>query len=58
MPSTETKIDLLKVIIANAGGLAITFTNVSEALKIIALVLTIGYTIWKWRKDFLDDRDG
>lgn len=48
----DTKIDLIKVLIINFGGIGITFTSVENFLKILALILTISYTIWKWRKDY------
>ena len=38
----------IKLYIMNAGSLAITLTNLEPGLKILLLVVTIGYTIHKW----------
>lgn len=56
MPFHDTKFDLVKVLLINIAGIGFSFTGVESALKIIALVATIGYTIWKWRKDYLKDK--
>ena len=52
----DTKFDLIKVLLINIAGIGFSFTGVEYALKVLALVLTIGYTIWKWRKDYLKDK--
>jgi len=52
----DTKFDLIKVLLINIAGLGITFTGIEIFLKVLTLVLTIGYTIWKWRKDYLKDK--
>jgi hypothetical protein len=52
MPTTETKIDLAKVLLANIGGIGLTFTNLENGLKVLALIITISYTSWKWYKDY------
>ena len=41
----------LKIIALNSGTLGITtLTNIEIGLKIILLLVTIGYTISKWRE--------
>jgi len=52
----DTKFDLIKVLLINFAGLGITFTGIEIFLKVLTLVLTISYTIWKWRKDYLKDK--
>ena len=52
----DTTIDIIKVLIINLAGISLTFTRVELFLKISALILTISYTIWKWRKDYLKDK--
>lgn len=38
----------LKIYALNGGALVFSFTQVETILKIIVLLLTIGYTIQKW----------
>ena len=52
----DTTIDIIKVLIINLAGISLTFTRVELFLKISALILTISYTVWKWRKDYLKDK--
>jgi len=52
----DTKFDLIKVLLINFAGLGITFTGIEIFLKVLTLVLTISYTLWKWRKDYLKDK--
>ena len=52
----DTKFDLVKVLLINIAGIGFSFTGIEIFLKVLALVLTIGYTIWKWRKDYLKDK--
>lgn len=51
----------LKVYALNAIALSITFTHVETALKIILLIISIGYTATKWyeiRKQLKKEKDG
>lgn len=48
----EKTLDTAKVVGANAGAITITASGVQQTLSIISIVLAIGYTIWKWRRDF------
>lgn len=51
----------LKVYALNAIALSITFTHVETALKIILLIVSIGYTATKWyeiRKQLKKQQDG
>ena len=56
MSFQDTKFDLVKVLLINIAGLGITFTGIEIFLKVLTLVLTISYTLWKWRKDYLKDK--
>ena len=38
----------LKIGLINAAAFAISFTNIEMILKIVLLIVTIGYTISKW----------
>ena len=40
--------DDLKIYAINTGAMAFSFTAVESTLKIIALLVTIGYTATKW----------
>jgi hypothetical protein len=40
--------DVISVLLAHTGAIALTFTNVEWVLKILSLLLAIGYTGWKW----------
>ena len=41
-------IETLKIYTMNTGAMAISFTQIVMALKLILLLLTIGYTATKW----------
>ena len=41
-------IETLKIYTMNTGAMAISFTQIEMALKLILLLLTIGYTASKW----------
>lgn len=51
MPTNDAKIEIVKVLMFNVAGIGVTFTNIENSLKIVALVLTISYTAYKWYKD-------
>ena len=38
----------IRLYLLNIGTLSITFTHIEEALKILLLLLSIGYTIYRW----------
>ena len=38
----------VKILTLNAASLAISFSNLESALKIILLIVSIGYTGYKW----------
>ena len=38
----------LKIYALNTGSLAISFTNLDTILKVILLLVSIGYTVNKW----------
>jgi|TARA_B110000114_G_C14877291_1_gene311273 hypothetical protein len=38
----------IKLLGMNAGSLMLSFSNIDTGLKIILLVLSIGYTLQKW----------
>lgn len=44
-------IHICQVLIAHALAIVITLTDVSDWLKIVSLLLAIGYTAWRWRTD-------
>ena len=37
-----------KILLINAGSFGISMTNIDITLKIVLLLVTIGYTIQKW----------
>ncbi len=37
-----------KILMINAGSFGISMTNIDVTLKIVLLLVTIGYTIQKW----------
>ena len=45
-------LDYFDVPLLHFIAISITFTNAESALKIVSLLLAIGYTIWKWRSEF------
>ncbi len=52
MPHRLLTTDIGQVLSAHAMAIIISFTNVAEWLKIISLLLAIGYTAWKWYTDY------
>jgi hypothetical protein len=48
--------DIIQVVLAHLGAITVTFLDVENALKIISLVSAIGYTLWKWRKEYLQNK--
>ncbi len=52
MPHRLLTLDIGSVLCAHAAAVVVTFTNVSEGLKIISLLLAIGYTVWKWFTEY------
>jgi hypothetical protein len=49
--------DVLQVLLAHIGAIAISFLDVELALKISSLVLAIGYTCWKWHTEWKKSKD-
>lgn len=45
-------LDYFDVPLLHCVAIAITFTDIENALKVISLLLAIGYTLWKWRSEF------
>ena len=46
-------LDYFDVPVLHCVASAITFTDIENALKLFSLLLAIGYTVWKWRSEFL-----
>lgn len=44
-------IDILLVVLVNTLGLIISWVTTKEILSVIALIISIAYTIWKWNRD-------
>ena len=49
-------LDYFDVPVLHFIAIAITFTDIENALKLLSLLLAIGYTLWKWRSEFLNKR--
>lgn len=49
-------IKMLLINIAILGG--VTIADVEMWLKIIVLLLTLGYTVWKWYREIITTRNG
>jgi hypothetical protein len=49
-------LDYFDVPLLHCVAIAITFTDIENALKLFSLLLAIGYTVWKWRSEFLNKR--
>ena len=49
-------LDYIDVPLLHCIAISITFTDAENALKILSLLLAIGYTLWKWRNEFLKKR--
>ena len=54
----DTLIDMVKVILANLGAITFGFIQIEQmkdeiewSLKILSLLIAIGYTVWKWCND-------
>jgi hypothetical protein len=44
--------DIIQVGTISGGTLAVVnFTNIKDALSCLLIAVTIGYTLWKWRRD-------
>lgn len=48
MPLKKSAEELIQVATLNSTTFAITFTNIEIGLKILLLVVSIGYTLDKW----------
>ena len=46
----------LKIYALNAFSLAVSFTNIELALRILLVIISIGYTAAKWYKMYYDDQ--
>ncbi len=46
------QVDAIKVVAINLLAFGITLTDVEQVLKIVALVISIGYGAYKWISDF------
>lgn len=44
--------DVFTVIVIHLSAIGVTLLNVELALKIISLLLAIGYTLWRWYKEW------
>ena len=49
-------LDYLDVPLLHFIAISISFTNAESTLKIVSLLLAIGYTVWKWRSEFKNKR--
>jgi hypothetical protein len=47
-----TSLEIGGVLSAHALAIIINISNVSDWLKVLSLVLAIGYTTWKWITDY------
>ena len=45
--------DIIKVAAVGTGYVTVTLTNIDLMVKILAGLLTCGYMIYKWRKEYL-----
>ena len=45
-------LDYFDVPLLHCVAIAITFTDIENALKIISLLIAIGYTVWKWTTEY------
>lgn len=46
--------EYLEVPMPTFMAISLTLTNAELAMKMLSLILASLYTIWKWRKDYLD----
>lgn len=44
--------DYFDVPLLHVLAIGITFTDVENTLKIVSLILAIGYTAWKWKSEY------
>lgn len=44
--------DYFDVPLLHVLAIGITFTDVENTLKLVSLLLAIGYTGWKWRSEY------
>lgn len=49
--------DDFKLYAINIGAFTLSLTNIADVLKIILLVVSIGYTAFKWWKLMHDDKN-
>jgi len=57
--NAENKMNIadIRLYVMNAGTLGVTtFTHIEDGLKIILLLVTIGYTIAKWKEVKKEDK--
>jgi hypothetical protein len=47
-----TSLEIGAVLSAHALAIIVNLSNVSDWLKLLSLVLAIGYTAWKWITDY------
>jgi hypothetical protein len=40
--------DVLQVLMAHALAMFVNVTNLADWLKVLSLMIAIGYTVWKW----------
>jgi hypothetical protein len=45
-------LDYFDVPLLHCIAIAITFTEIENALKLFSLLLAIGYTVWKWTTEY------
>ena len=60
MPQEKIDIitDILKVFGVHSIAMMITFSDVEFVLKITSLIIAITYGIWKFRVDYLKNKNG
>jgi len=44
------------IILAHIGAIGISFSEIEDSLKIISLILAIGFTVWKWHHEYKKDK--
>jgi hypothetical protein len=61
----DTMLDMVKVVMANISAITFGFIHIEQmkdeiewGLKIVSLLIAIGYTIWKWRNDVKKSKNG
>jgi len=43
-------------VILSAGAIGFSFSNVELGLRITVLIVALGYSIWKWRHEYLKSK--